>query len=191
MATAAAGDAKLRAVILDVFVQPLIIILDLIRRYSLEREGPVALGQEFARRHGDRVAAEARQARFWNLAHGMGGIEQLGPDVGRLLLDTAARSEHVRWALWEPVLIYYRVLEHDLGNSTAEATGAFLSASIAHWAGDLPIEAAWGALTLAEAARELEWLEHTLLRDQASRDQFRKRLGDRFGRVTSVARLLD
>lgn len=191
VATAAAGDRELRSLLLEGFVRPLIVVLGLIERYSLKGDSPTALGKQFAAAHADHAGAEARLAAFWSFAESPAALVRIDSRLGSLVLDRALRSSHVMWALWEPVLLYYRVLERHVAGDDASAIGFYITASIAHWAGDLPVEAIWGSLTSAQAAEELAILERTLLREPISRARFRARLGQHFGQVTSVARLLN
>lgn len=191
IATAAAGDPRLRARILEGFVRPLIVILGVIQQYSLETDAPQALGARFAEEHADVSAAHERMASFQDLVKHPDAL--LGEDAAAAssLLERALWSQHVMWALWEPVLLYYTILEGHLGGEDPATTGARLRTAIADWAGRLPVEPVWGSLSLRQAQDELALLEGTVLKAPVSRGRFREELGRRFGQVTSVARLLN
>ena len=192
--TLMARRPALRPLVLEAFVRPLVSMLGLVVRYALGAAGPTALGGTFAAEHEDRVAARARLAMLRRAREVLRGHAPDLPDEQRelaALLAPGLRSEHVVWALVEPVLLHESVLAAHVAGRPADALGEGLAAGIDAWAARLPLDDVWAALSAAELRSEVALLETTLLRTPAARTTFRRRLVRRHGGASAVRELGD
>ena len=189
--TLMAGTPGLPSLVLQGYVEPLLIMLRTIQARSLAELGDEALGRFLIDQSGDAVQCEARLEavrladRFWS------GDELLEHDVARrlaaLLRERAWPSVHVRWALVEPVRLYRDLMD---GTRDPERLGRAARIAIDDWTAELPIEHVWASMPIAELTRELEWLDSVLLRSETARTRFRERLLRRFGSLPPVRSLL-
>jgi hypothetical protein len=193
IASTAAGDLEVRRLIREGFVRPLISVLGLIEAYALHGAGPSLLGRQFVEAHPSAASSRARLDAMTQAADAIlnaGATDDPLGAVAKLLISRGLPSEHIRWALMEPVAFYHAALSAHVEGATADSLGADLAASIDNWSAMLPIDPVWGSLSLAEAQAELRILERKLLRTRSARDRFRARLAGAHGDSTAVASVL-
>jgi len=111
--------------------------------------------------------------------------------VRDLLVERALPDPHIRWALVEPVLAYFGLLEEMLDGEEPATLGDHLVEFISEWAGRLPLDSRWGVLDTREARAELRMLRSTLLRHPRSLASVLARLEDEFGAATGVRAAVD
>lgn len=177
--TLMARHPALRPLVLDGFVRPLVTILRVIEHYAFAGGGSASLGERFAADHADRAAAAARSCLLARARAVLDGDDrELSEEERNLarLLRPATASEHLRWAIIDPVRIYQAALRLHLDGWDAERLGEHLAEEIRTWAPRMPLDDVWGALTTAERDRELGLLDATLLRTPAASMSFRERL---------------
>lgn len=192
--TLMAQQTELRALVLDGFVRPLVTILQLIECYALGSCDAETLGQEFVVAHEDEEVASLRLVTLARARQLLAGTDvMLNDEELKLaeLLSPALLSEHVRWALIEPLEIYETALLTHLTESGVDRVGAELYESISAWAGRIPLDNVWGSLAVSELGNELKALDTILLRTPAVRAGFRQRLKGKFGDITAVVKFLD
>lgn len=192
--TLMARHPALRLLVLEGFVRPLVTMLSVIQEFALKSAAASRLGVRFAADHVDRAASAARLATLQQAHEVLGGNEAgLPPEHRELseLLAPALTSEHLLWAVIEPVQLYASALSASLDECPAEELGEQLYQEIASWALRMPLDDVWGSLTTVEVNDELAQLERTLLRTPETRAAFRRRLKSKQGRATAIANLDD
>lgn len=189
IAALTAGDLALRNVVLEGFVRPLIITLQLIQAYALSDADAENLGRGFRIAHPDRAAAAARSELQQGAVDALidGTLPAAQASAARLLVQRALPDSHVVWALVEPLLLYREALQAFLDGRPDTEVGQLISDGIAAWAARLPLDTVWGQLSIAEVQTELEQLESTLIRDVHAQQLFEDRLAREYGHVTAVA----
>ena len=190
--TLMARHPALRPLILEGFVRPFVNILRLIQVFSIGGADAVSMGERFAADHADQEAGAARLAMLHRAQQVLGGDETGLDDVQRemaRLLRPALDSEHLRWAILEPITIYLSALQAHLDRLGVERLGKLLVKAFGSWSARMPIDPIWAALSAGELQDELEMLDNTLLRTAEVRTQFRGRLREAFGAVTAIATL--
>src|SRR4029453_3251492 len=113
--------------------------------------------------------------------------DEVARRLAALLRERAWPSDHVRWALIEPVGVYLELMS---GPRDPEQVGRRARSAIDDWAAGLPIEHVGASMPTAEVIRELEWVDSVLLRTEKARARFRERLLSRFGSLPPVRQLL-
>jgi hypothetical protein len=184
----------LRSLVLEGFVRSLVSILRLVEGYALGRCEVETLGQEFVAGHPDQEVAATRLATLARAHQLIAGTDvSLGEEESKLaeLLSPALMSEHVRWALIEPLEIYKAALRTYLTDSDVNRVGAQLYEDINAWAGRMPLDSIWASLAVTELGNELKVLDTILLRTPELRAGFRHRLKGKFGDITAVVTFLD
>ena len=187
--TLMARHPELRPLVLEGLVRPLVSVLQLIGQYSLGC-GAAALGERFAAEHADRAAGAERRAMLCRAQEVLDGSDASLTDVQRelaCLLRPALASEHVGWAIIEPVQIYHSALQSHLDGCEHERLGEQLYRAVCSWAVRMPIDNVWAAFAAAQLRSELGMLDNLILRTQEARIGFRERLKREFGDVTAVA----
>ncbi len=106
-------------------------------------------------------------------------------------MERALPDPHIRWALLEPVLAYFGLLEEMLDGAEPATLGEHLVDFVVQWAGRLPLDARWGVLDTHEARAEVRMLRSTLLRDPRSLAVALGRLEKEFGAATGVRAAVD
>jgi hypothetical protein len=185
--TLMAGRPDLPVFVLDGFVRPLVYMLGLIVEYVLRGATAETLGGRFAADHADREAAQSRLQTLARTGRVLTGFELTTAET-RLasLLLPAVSSEHVTWALLEPILIYESTLRAFVADGAVEGRGAQLLDDMDAWTSRMPILDLWASLTADEVARELATLDAVLLRSAAARARFRGRLKRRFADIPAI-----
>lgn len=199
-----ATDTDLRSTVLDGLVRPLIKVLTLVRDFAIDGVSAPELGARFLRSTGseDDVArsrrALARATALVSRADADDGAPRGSADVTPaeravrdLLVERALPDPHIRWALVEPVLAYFGLLEEMLDGEQPATLGDHLVEFISEWAGRLPLDSRWGVLDTREARAELRMLRSTLLRHPQSLASVLARLEDEFGAATGVRAAVD
>jgi hypothetical protein len=189
--TLMAGTPGLSSLVLQGYVEPLMIMLRTMQARALADLDDAALGRFLIEQSGEAAQCEARLEavrladRFWT------GDEIPEHEVARrlsaLLRERAWPSVHIRWGLVEPVRIYRDLMA---GPRDPERLGRAARIAIDEWTAGLPIDHVWASMPIAELTRELEWLDSVLLRSETARMRFRERLLHRFGGLPPVRRLL-
>lgn len=190
--TLMATRQDLRPLVLDGFVRPLVTMLGVMEKLALAGAEPEALGAGFLEEHDDRAAAAARLATLDRGRAVLSGDAVELPERERELaglLAPALDSDHVRWALVEPVGLYREVLGAALDGATAEEVGRRLRDGFEAWAAQMPLDDVWASLTAAELREALDFLDFTLLRSPQSQRAFRRRLQQELPDVTAIAAL--
>lgn len=189
-----ARHPALRPLVLEGFVRPLVFSLGLIEVFALRIAGAAALGERFVAHHQDRAAGAERLGMLQHAREVLGGNDaRLNGEQRELteLLAPALRSEHLLWAVVEPIQLYESALAAYLDDCTVEQLGELLFAGIESWAVRMPLDDVWASLTSAELREELDLLESTLLRTMQARARFRDRLNRQRGGATAVTDLSD
>ncbi len=191
--TLMAQHPTLRPVILEGFVRPLVNILRLIEQYAIGNANALMIGEQFVAGNADRAAGTVRLDILCRAREALTGTNiQITDEQAELakLLYPALTSEHVRWALVEPIQIYESALHSHLGGCAAENLGEQMYEAINGWAGRMPLDDIWAVLTVEEVRAELEMLDSMLLRNAEARTNFRDRLKRKFGSITAVLTVL-
>jgi hypothetical protein len=164
------------------FVVPLAAALGLMRAYGIDRASEAELGDRFHRvvaANGQLAALTADDLAWGREALSPASSALAAPDVAAaasLLRARALPSEHVRWALIEPIAMMIEALTWRLDGATPEAIGRRLSRRFDDWGARLPITPVWGSLSKYAIRNELRFLEATLLRTREARVRFGARL---------------
>jgi hypothetical protein len=192
--TLMARDPALPKKVLAGYVRPLLIMLRTMKMWSFEDHDAVRVGAFFLTHFASRDELETslhdvRESSLFWLGDSVPDAP-LARDLAQLLKARAWPSEHVRWALVEPVRIYLGALELAVRDTGAKAVGEWLAGTIQRWAMEVPLDHLWASLPAAELARELANAEKVLLKSDAARIRFRARLLEAFGSVEPIRRLL-
>jgi hypothetical protein len=190
--TLMAGHPELYGLVLEGFVRPLVYALRVVEAHVLYGATAVTLGDRFARDHADADGTEARLrtlSRARNVLSG-GSVALTRPEttLASLLMPGLA-SEHVRWALLQPIQIYESALRTYAAQANEEAVGVQLLNDIESWGSRMPLQDVWASLSAEEVARQLVALDAVLLRSPAARSRFRERLRQKFGDMPAVAKV--
>jgi hypothetical protein len=171
-------DPRLSADIAAYYVRPLKECLGLAYAHLVEDIAP----EEIGRRMVDSIPPELAQASRAQIEDAVAAIEAQGhvaPSAGGPALprtpSQAAQSPYVRWALVRTIAIYLQAVSADKAGCSVVEIGAFMSASLDEWAGELPVTDVWSELSDYEALRELRFLQG-LLKASAARERFAERL---------------
>jgi hypothetical protein len=192
--TLMAGRSELPGFVLEGFVRPLVYVLRLIVDYTLADATPEALGVRFAADHVDRDRVNARLQRLSRAGGVLRGREvELSPTETTLasLLAPALSSEHVKWALLEPILIYASALHTYAADGFDQGPGEQLVGDIDAWASRMPIQDLWASLSVDEVADQLATLDVVLLRSDEARARFRGRLKRQFADIPAVVNAVE
>jgi hypothetical protein len=188
--TLMAHHPALRNLILEGFVRPLVIILDIMANYVLHDGSATAAADQFVSSHEDAttvtdrllVLSKARQVLEGNSVE----LTKEQSELARLLVP-ALNSRHVRWSLIEPIEIYHSALQAYQRNESAQELGKQLLDAIDLWSQRMPLDDVWAVLAAEELRAELAILDNTILRTETARTNFRGRLRKEFGTITAVA----
>lgn len=184
--------STLRPLVLEGFVRPLVSILGAIEEFGLRGGGAAALGERFVAEHEDRREAADRLEMLERGRQVLAGHADALTDEQLALTELvspALSSEHLLWAIIEPVQMYESALSSYLAGFSSEEVGMQLDRDLDAWAARIPLDPVWATLTRTELDEELSILENTLLRTAGTRSLFRARLDDRYGDATAVAAL--
>jgi hypothetical protein len=185
--------STLRQLVCEGFVRPLVSILNLINEYAVSGVNAATLGKHFAAAHADRVAATEILNRIDQASEVLKAIDSGVMDVQHELahrISPALKSEHLSWAIIEPIKLYKSVLESHLNEYSFERLGEQLYEGISLWAVQLPLDDIWTSLSFAELQDEIALIERILLRTSEARASFRDRLNRTFGNFPAVAKVL-
>jgi hypothetical protein len=191
--TLMARHPALRPLVLEGFVRPLVSILRLVEQYALGTESAAMLGERFVADHTDRATGTARLDMLSRAQQVLNGSDaELTNEERELaqLLHPALVSEHLRWAIIEPMQFYQSALEAHLDGCSVERLGEHLYQAISAWAVRMPLDDVWASLSVQELQDELQMLEIILLHTAEVRAGFRDRLQREFGDLTAVAMVL-
>jgi hypothetical protein len=192
--TAMSREPSLPPLVLEGYVRPLISVLQLMRELALDGSRDTALGRRFVQAHADVAECEGRLTLLQQVERLWDGDElpAHGParEVAELIRRHACTSEHVQWALIDPVRLYAQALAAHLCGHSAAAIGRGLRTGFDRWSERFPIDHVWASLPASELEAELRTLETVLLRSARARTGFRRRLLQRFGDITAVRRVL-
>jgi hypothetical protein len=192
--TLMAGEPRLPGLVLQGYVEPLLFMLRAMTVATYEPVNDRELGRRFlgwvggpAQRR-NRLTAVEQAGRFWR------GADVPDHDVARrltnLLQAHAMPSEHVRWALVEPVSMFGAILEALPARPAPARVGRAIREAIDDWAPRFPIDPVWASLPMRTLIDELENIDALLLRSAGARLRFRHRLLARFATIPPIARLL-
>jgi hypothetical protein len=192
--TLMAGEPALPKLVFDGFVDPLLLMLRAMTMATYEPVTTEELGRHFLDWVGGPEACRKRLddleqvGRFWT------GSEAPDDETARrlrgLLEAYAIPSEHVRWALVEPVWTFQRILRVVAIRPDPAGIGQAIRDEIDAWVPDLPIDPVWASLPERELAAELDNLDALLLKSNAARTRFRQRLYDRYATIPPIRQLL-
>ena len=194
VSTLLARDPTLRPLVMEGLVRPLVCILRTIEAFALGGADAAEVGEWFVSEHRDRESGLARLTILERARSLLGAQDVQLTENERELADLASpalRSEHLLWAVVEPVQLYEEVLAAYLDGASVEAIGDRLQVGIEAWAARVPLDSVWASLSAAELQAELGFLEGTLLRSKEARAQFRGRLRQQHGRATAVDGISD
>jgi hypothetical protein len=192
--TLMAGKPALPEVILAAYVEPLLFMLRAMKAAAHESVDDEELGRRFLDALGGPEAREARLAaldqagRVW-----LGGEmedDETALRLSSLLREHAAPSEHVRWALIEPIWMFRAILAGLSDAPDPANVGRALREGIEDWSAGLPIDPVWASLPMRELIAELDTLDSILLIAPRARLRFRRRLRDHFPAIPVIQRLL-
>ena len=185
-----AGHPNISEHLLEGYVNPLLDFWQIAIERSLQDFDDAGLGAAFGRHHPERKLAKARfaalgrTATYWqNEDPSENGAP---PEMIALLKERAWPSEHIQWALVEPVRIYFDTLSLYLEGASQKAIGHKLNRALGAWAPELPLSDIWAALPVESLIKELDFVENALLREESSKKKFYQRLKDRFYDITSI-----
>lgn len=187
-------ELQMPPLVLDGYVRPLISALRLMHANALGYLSDAQLGRMFASDHPDRAEA-GRKLEVLQKARGLwegtvplnGGIAER---LAVLLRDRAWSSDHVQWALIEPVRIYAEALSAHVSGSSPSSLGRVLRQAFTQWGPNMPIDHIWASLSARQIEAELKIAETILVRTPRTRTRFRKRLLERFGDITAIRSVL-
>jgi len=192
--TLMAQHSTLRQLVCEGFVRPLVSILTLIKEYAVGGANAATLGKHFTVAHADRVAATAILKMIDQASEVLKASDNRMMDVQQQELahrvSPALKSEHLNWAIVEPIKIYQSALESHLNGYSVERLGEHLYEGISLWAVQLPLDDIWTSLTVGELQNELDLIESILIRTSEARASFRDRLNRKFGHFPAVAKFL-
>ena len=192
--TLMAGEPALPEVVLTAYVEPLLFMLRAMKATAHESAGDEEVGRRFLEALGDRGARQARLAaidqagRIWLSAETPG--DETARRLSSLLQAHAAPSEHVRWALIEPIWMFQAILAGLPDEPDPADVGRTLREAIDGWSAGLPIDPVWASLPMRELIAELETLDSILLISPQARARFRRRLRDHFPAIPVIQRVL-
>lgn len=192
--TLMARHPTLRPLVLEGFVRPLVSMLRLIEEFALKAADSATLGERFAAEHEDRAAGAARLATLHRAREVLGGGDAELTHEQQLLselLAPALESDHLLWAVVEPIQLYEAALAAHIDDCPVEQLGEHLYAAIDSWGCRVPLDNVWASLHAVELQNEVGLLATTLLRTPEARAEFRYRLKRRHGRATAIANLGD
>jgi hypothetical protein len=190
--TLLARDPNLRPLVVDGLVRPLVVILGLIEAFSLEHIDAAELGERFVSAHDDRASADERLGIMTKARQVVGGNDEGLTERQRQLaelISPALHSDHLLWAVVEPIQIYESALWSCLDGVQADAIGRQLVAALDEWGPRMPVDRVWAALSTAGVREELDLLEETLLRTPDAKARFRARLKSTHGAASAIAAL--
>lgn len=194
VSTVMAQKPDLSQLVLEGYVRPLIITLRLLQLHAFEEPTDAKLGRVFTNYHPEAAEAADKLALLDRArAYSQGEIasgERATEELAQILHERAWSSEHVRWALIEPVRIYGEALGAYVAGSKRAEIGRTLRQAFVAWAAEMPLDHVWASLSANQLKRELSTFETGLLRSSKAKSRFRKRLVDRFGHLTAVGTLL-
>jgi hypothetical protein len=146
-------------------VRPLVRSLTLIHAHLMEDLPVEELGRLVASAHDglERISRRELDAVFGLLEEGRAA-------------EGAGASEHIRWALLDPVDMYLAaVADRDEGMPPPEI-GRRLAGRMNRWAPEMPLTDVWSFLSDYDKRQELDWLERCLLRTAPAQRRFGERL---------------
>jgi hypothetical protein len=184
----------LRNLVLEGFVRPLVIALDIMANYVLYDGSATTAAEQFISGHEDQTAAMDRMGILSKARQVLDGngvkLTEEQSELARLLFP-ALQSRHVRWSLIEPIEIYHSALQAYLRKEAASEVGKQLVEAIDLWSRRMPLDDVWAVLAADDLRVELAILDSTILRTEAARIQFRSRLRKEFGNITAVAAMTE
>ncbi len=188
--TEIARSPAFATLILDGFVNPLLRFWKLMVVRGFTEAAPGVVGQCFVDMHSDpagvvtTVRALEQTEAYWGGQLPVDG--QMGPYLD-LLRDRAWTSEHVRWAIIEPVRLYRDLLLAMVDGASPDELGAHATAFIGRWAPTFPLDDVWGSLATDQVADEMQRWSNHLLVTEAARRTFAERLYERYSHISSIA----
>jgi hypothetical protein len=191
-----ASDPRLPDEMLAGYVDPLLDFW----RIMIERSRQQLNGQQMAKRflalQPDDESVRRRLAAMDRIQQGwFDPAQPTGARVATalvtLLAERALPSEHVRWALLEPVLMMREWLLLSLEDAGSEGLAIEMEQAVAQWAAGFPISGVWAALSGGEVRRELRFCERVLMQSRSAFLRFHQRLRARFPDITALTRELD
>jgi hypothetical protein len=188
--TLLARHPDLRPLVAEGLVRPLVVVLGVIEAFALERVGAAELGERFFAAHDNRPAADERLGIMTKARQVLGGSDDgLTAPQRELadLLSPALRSDHLLWAIVDPIQIYESALASYLEARPVAVVGRQIFDAVSEWGGRMPVDRVWAALSGSEVREELGLLEGTLLRTAEAKATFRGRLKSVHGGVRTIA----
>jgi hypothetical protein len=164
------------------FVSPLTKVLALLHAFGIEKVDATELGERFeASVSADHDLANLTRGR---LVAGRRLLESPAPPavpgdldaLASVLHERARPSEHVNWALVEPIAMMIDALLWRLDGIAVGNIGCRLEERFNEWSARMPITGIWGTLSTYALREELIFLETTLLRTGDARRRFGRRL---------------
>ncbi len=193
--TLMARHHQLPDLVLKGYVQPLIWMLQTLQAYSVERPTSQKLGQMLVDHYESPAEAGNHLAylkRVRSVMANPGTVDnERAQTIKSLLHDKAFSSEHVRWALIEPVEIFGLALEAHASDANAQGVGALLENAFEDWSSRMPIDHVWASLPEKQLRREWRVMANGFLRSVHARRNFAQRLMDAFGHITAVKTVIE
>ncbi len=192
--TIMAGNPKISEHFLEGYINPLLDFWKIMIARSGTDLYEHDLGELFISLHPDRNKAKQRlKALQRTSAYWLGDIDGesgVPEELISLLTERAWSSEHIQWALVEPVRIYHDLLMHYLYDEDKHTIGRELNLQLENWVPEIPISEIWAALPVEEASKELDFCHHALLQSDKNKKRFHQRLLDKFNDITSIHAVL-
>jgi len=194
--TMMAGNPKISEHFLEGYINPLLDFWKIMIERSSKLLDETKLANLFTTLHPDRKKAKERLAALQRTsAYWAGDISDKSDSVPEeliaLLSERAWPSEHIQWALIEPVRLYHDLLTHYLYNEDKASFGRELNRQLEEWAPEIPISEVWASLPADEVSRELKFCHNTLLQSEKNKQRFNQRLLEKFKDITSIQWVLN
>jgi hypothetical protein len=189
---------SLQPFVLQNYVQPLVIILEVIESYTLGglrgqslltrfRERQAAMGTGQPADGNAELALRLLEGDFKEIEDRLESPER---ELRETLLQRAVPNEYVGWGLIRPVRLYYETVTAGSGGLTPKEEGELLEARIDGWCSDMPLSEVWQTFTPMEARRELAFLKASVLVSAASRRKFVERFEIAFPNLTVLRQVV-
>ena len=137
----------------------------------------------------ERLDALYRTRTYW--FNEISGDSKAPAELLTLLRERAWPSDHIQWALVEPVRIYCEILESFIDGADKQTIGHLFNSKLESWVPEIPISEIWASLPVNDVMRELEFCENALLQTHNNKQRFRQYLAERFKDITSIQAVLN
>jgi hypothetical protein len=193
--TIMAGKPGISAQFLEGYINPLLEFWKIMISRSNNIMSETDLGELFYQLHPDREKARERLDALYRTRtywfNEISGDSKAPAELLSLLRERAWPSDHIQWALVEPVRIYSEILESFIDGADKQTIGHLFNSRLESWVPEIPISEIWASLPVNDVKRELEFCENALLQTHNNKKRFRQYLAERFKDITSIQAVLN